>query len=538
MKKIGFVIFFIAGLAAWLHADVKLYERWERTLSGPNDGNPYESVELDALFTLEGASDSVTVTGFYDGDGRYVVRFLPLKPGKWNYTTRSNAPMLDGITGSLRCRPEAAGHGPVRVKGRHGFVYDDSTRYIPFGTTCYSWAQMTPELQKATLNSMRQTAFNKVRMCVMPKSYSPAATAPELMPFMEGAGPADSLTVTTKAGLTYDMTRYNPEFFRNMERAVDGLAAMGVEADLIIFHPYDKGEFGHDALPHEVNKRFARYFSARMAAFPNVWWSMANEYDYVKSKTEAHWLELMDAVDSADPYGHLLSIHGSTATYFPYDSTPRVTHTSIQDEAPVMEHGRAAILRSIFRKPVVLDEVCYEGNLPRRWGRLSGQEMIHRMWCALLGGTFAGHGESLLRHTSEADSIMWLEGVGLQGESWKRIGFMRDIAESMPSEIEPADISRDIVTSTAGPGHYLVYFGTDIADSWAFNLPAKCAGYEKLQPGTQFKVEIIDTWNMTVTPWPEIMEVGPARDYRHTDVKGRTVRLPLTPYILLRITKV
>ncbi|MDE5786664.1 MAG: DUF5605 domain-containing protein, partial [Duncaniella sp.] len=143
-----------------------------------------------------------------------------------------------------------------------------------------------------------------------------------------------------------------------------------------------------------------------------------------------------------------------------------------------------------------------------------------------------------LQHPSDNDTIMWAEGGHQRGESWKRIGFIRDIVESMPEQIEPADITRDIRTSTGGPGHYLIYFGKEMPESWIFNLPAKCANYPKLKPGTRFKVEIIDTWNMTVTEWPETMETGRAIDYRHYDINNRNIRLPLTPYVLLRVTEI
>ena len=83
-----------------------------------------------------------------------------------------------------------------------------------------------------------------------------------------------------------------------------------------------------------------------------------------------------------------------------------LTHTSIQDEAPVEEAGRASILYNVYRKPVVLDEVCYEGNLTSRWGRLSGQEMLHRMWQGLLCGVYVTHGECYKFH-EESDTIFW-----------------------------------------------------------------------------------------------------------------------------------
>ena len=43
---------------------------------------------------------------------------------------------------------------------------------------------------------------------------------------------------------------------------------------------------------------------------------------------------------------------------------PEFTHVSIQDEAPVLSSTASATLRKIYRKPVIGDEVGYEGNLP------------------------------------------------------------------------------------------------------------------------------------------------------------------------------
>lgn len=515
---------------------VDRWGRWEKVLRGPSEGNPFAEVSLSARICRRGSADTLVVRGFYDGGGRYLIRFMPEEPGCYDYTTASNVAALDGRRGSFVCSDRPAGHGPVRPCGRHGFAYADGTPYHPFGTTAYAWVHMTPELQETTLRTFREAAFNKVRMCVMPKSYALCDKEPRLYPFAAGPGPDPASSLTGKSGRTFDLTRFSPEFFHNLEARIDDLADLGIEADLILFHPYDKGQWGFDALPAEVNRAYVEYVVARLASFGNVWWSLANEYDYVKAKTESDWKELIRLVHDCDPHRHPISIHGSTATYFPYE-LPEITHTSIQDEAPVMEPGRAAILHSIYRKPVILDEVCYEGNLPNRWGRLSGQEMLHRIWNGLIGGVYVTHGECIRRHYSEQDTIMWAEGGRLRGESWKRIRFTRDIVEAMPAPLRPADVSRDIRTATGGPGHYLVYFGKELAESWEFNLPAKCSDYEKLRPGTRFRVEIIDTWEMTITEWPEYMETGPVEDYRLYDVKHRRIRLPLAPYILLRITR-
>lgn len=48
-------------------------------------------------------------------------------------------------------------------------------------------------------------------------------------------------------GNEWDFTRFNPEHFRHLEYCIRELCMLGIEADLIIMHPYDRwGGFLHD----------------------------------------------------------------------------------------------------------------------------------------------------------------------------------------------------------------------------------------------------------------------------------------------------
>jgi len=68
------------------HAE--LWGVFEISLPGPADGNPFIDVQLSARFS-DGAQ-TVTVDGFYDGDGIYRVRFVPPRPGRWTWVSQSN----------------------------------------------------------------------------------------------------------------------------------------------------------------------------------------------------------------------------------------------------------------------------------------------------------------------------------------------------------------------------------------------------------------------------------------------------------------
>lgn len=91
------------------------------------------------------------------------------------------------------------------------------------------------------------------------------------------------------------------------------LAEIGVEADLILFHPYDDGRWNFDRMPQDVNLRYLRYVAARVSSFRNVWWSLANEYDFFRHWQPEVWDELTREIVKHDPYSHLCSIHSHTA---------------------------------------------------------------------------------------------------------------------------------------------------------------------------------------------------------------------------------
>lgn len=257
----------------------------------------------------------VPVDGFYDGEGTYRIRFMPDERGEWTYLTSSNAPELDGQRGSFTLIAPAPGnHGPVRVAYRTHFAYADGAPYVPIGTTCYAWTHQGDELERKTLETLRAAPFNKIRMRVFPKSYAYNRNEPVSYSFERNA-----------AGKN-DYGRFNPKSFQHLEQRIRDRAALGIEADLILFHPYDR--WGYANMPREADDRYLRYLVAWLAAYRNVWWSLANEYDLFRTKTMADWDRLFRIVQESDPAGHLRSIHNLGP---PYDhAKPWVTHVSLQ----------------------------------------------------------------------------------------------------------------------------------------------------------------------------------------------------------------
>jgi len=502
-------------------------EQWgqfEISLPGPSHGNPFIDMQLTATFSQ--GDEKHEVTGFYDGNGTYRVRFMPGKTGRWEYVTRSNANELDGKRGYVHVtKPSEANHGPVVVANTYHFKYADGAPYKPIGTTCYAWTSQSEELEAQTVKTLAASPFNKLRMCVFPKWYTWNKTEPRLYAF-EGTAPN-----------RWDYTRFNPAFFQHLEQRIAQLRDLGIEADIIIFHPYDEGHWGFDRMPAEADDRYVRYLISRLASFRNVWWSLANEYDFMKEKHDSDWDRLIRVVHDADPYGHLTSIHNGRDLY--NHTNPSLTHASIQNGSAAEDAGRAVLYRDVYRKPVVFDEIKYEGNIPLRWGNLSAEEMVHRFWECIVAGTYPGHGECLL---DPSDVLWWSKGGVLRGQSPARIAFIRDVLASAPPEgIEPIDKWQ--VANVAGkPGeYYLIYFGAKSPKTWKFQLPRhKRDDVKELAGGTRFRVDVLDTWNMSLKPVDReftIRQPG-EKDYVAVDEERSVIDVPDRPWMALRVSRV
>ena len=460
----------------------------EIAITGPKHGNPFTDVDLSAQFSRE--DQLVQVGGFYDGDGRYLVRFLPPAPGTWAFSTSSNARSLDGLSGSVEVDPSDA-RGPVRVDGLH-FSYADGTPFVPLGTTAYAWTHQDPTLQHQTVESLAKTSFTKLRMALFPKHFLYNANEPDRFVF-------------PRTGDGWDLERFDLEYFRALEQHLEQLAALDIVADLILFHPYDR--WGFSQLGKAADDRYVKYVVRRLSAFPNVWWSLANEYDLLLRKSTEDWDRIGRLVRANDPYGHPISIH-NWVDVWDYASD-WATHCSIQYGDGL--GGQVRTWRRQFGKPVIIDECGYEGDLDQGWGFLTAEELVSRSWAVTMSGGYVTHGET---YYSDDETVFWAKGGRLRGESPARLAFLREVIEASPvSAIDP--LPSDFDAARAGvPGEYeLIYFGAGQPSFRSVTIPK----------GMTAHVDVIDTWNMTVERLPGTHE-GTVR----FDLPGR-------PYCALRL---
>ena len=513
---------------------MRQYEMFELVFNGPVLEDNWAQIDLTAEFSC--GNERKAVRGFYDGDGRYVVRFLPETLGEWRWKVTG---AVNG-EGSANCEP-ALGHGLVRAVDTH-FEYEDGRTFMPFGTTVYALAHQDDALVAQTLESLKAAPFNKVRMCVFPKHYDYNHNEPPFYAFEK------------KADGGWDVNRPCIAFWHRFEKILDRIAAMDIQIDLILFHPYDR--WGFSALSQADNLVYLDYLLRRLAAFPNIWWSLANEYDLcAEHKSLADWEEIEAYVAANDPFHHLLSNHNCMC--FWDFNRPNVTHVCLQTKA------LSEIPRWIgqYRKPLVIDECCYEGDLPHFWGSISGQEMVRRFWRCCASGAYCTHGETFL---SEDDILWWARGGRLKGESPKRIAFLREVMEGLPGPLTPKEGSlltlaqmdeaaveaslpllpeqmrgfvklfsgsirrmgiEDRTAHLAGEHAWEAHCGEEAYLTY-FDL--QCYGEQtvKLPEDKRYRAELIDVWNMT-------------REVIAEDISGETkLKLPGRDNLALLITRI
>ena len=99
-------------------------------------------------------------------------------------------------------------------------------------------------------------------------------------------------------------------------------------------------------------------------------------------------------------------------------------------------------------KPIVMDEVRYEGNISAEWGALSAADETQRFWLFFAKGAHTGHSECILpaAWTSActgtsgyppgecacSPNMWWNHGGALNGGAARKLAFFRTYVDALP----------------------------------------------------------------------------------------------------------
>ncbi|ANY69343.1 hypothetical protein BBD42_24795 [Paenibacillus sp. BIHB 4019] len=449
--------------------------------------NPFKDVNLYGEFW--NGKESKQMRGFHDGGSTWKLRFMPESQGEYRFRLYSDYGNFEGLEGSfVVAAPSPGNHGPIQVTGTH-FSYADGNPFFVMGTTAYAWTYLPEENRLRTLDSFQKYGFNKIRMLVFPK-------------YMRGRGENKEFEISYEPSVfpfegepnSFDFQRFCPGYFQNLEDRIMDLLKLGIEADVILFHPYDC--WGIDAgMQQDDQLLYINYLIARLSAYRNVWWSLANEFDVDKTpegKTcvrmdRKDWDLFGATIKANDPHSHLISIHNIPFGFI-YPNRDWMTHVSYQHPDT---YTLALELKNRYKKPIVNDEYQYEGNIKEEWGNNDSETTVFRHWLSVMAGSYATHGEVIQLNDNEQD-LFWAYGGTLIGKSAPRLKFMKQILETCQFQY----MERDPLNTE---GHHYFTLHRDMKEYLIFcryDLPGKglwCGPFD----GTELEYEAItyDAWN-------------------------------------------
>ena len=377
---------------------------------GPGDA-PARDLAFRATFRHEDSGDSLTIPGFWDGDGQggavgdvFRVRFRPTSPGRWTLVAvESIAEGLDGQHRGdhvLTLPSDRPGGWKVddQSPGRRWYRRDDGTHPYLIGNTHYTFLSGQGPDGPTDRDIAADVAgnakfFSKLRFSLLPDRYPD----PDLKPFFDDRGrPTDDGDFSH---------RPNPSWFHDrVDLAVAEAFRHDLVADLILCGP--DTEDARDTLRAEGNggdpTPWLRYVAARYGAFPNVWFCLCNEFDIKQpSYTTAEIARAGRTLDDALPYGNPVSVHASPRPLWPEafdDLPPWADHLIIQNKLRDLDRAADVIGRTRSRGrpdgiprelPVVNDELSYQG----RGDRHDEGDTIAAVLGTFLGGGYGTTGE-------------------------------------------------------------------------------------------------------------------------------------------------
>eukprot|EP01084_Bolivina_argentea_P070037 127400_1 len=337
-------------------------EKWDQFEisfpNGPQNGNPFMDYIISANFTFINNtknSDNLPfiVDGFYDGNGKYLIRFMPNQIGIWSYKVTSNIISINGKYGSFECIPATSNNlGPIVSTYklidnttqfiRPHFIYFESKKpFYQTGTTAYGITHTSLELQNITMNTVKnlrsKNIFNKIRFLIFPQYYMYSRLKPLYFPYLG-----------SKENNFYNFTQFDVRYWQNLDKMIKTFQSHNMISDVILFSNYSYGFGNFDCIGGTNSSNYnitmdlfyIKYLVSRLASYRLVWYSMANEFDLVNCKNKGKhnkppefpiWDAYFKYLLQIDPYRNPVkqkSIHQSSLMY--NYSQPWTTHFSIQ----------------------------------------------------------------------------------------------------------------------------------------------------------------------------------------------------------------
>ena len=361
----------------YLQSDRQMENPYAQTISPRDSGAPY----LTAVFrgvSGEAAGHRMVLTGFWDGNHVWKVRFAPPRPGVWEYRTVSGDEGLNGKKGTLFARKatpqelqsDPLYHGFIYVaKNGRNFRYADDTPFFWVGDTWWAWADKRIKFQsfKRLADDRSAKGFTVGQMYINQLKFKGASAHPD-----------------------FDFIHQTEDFIRYANKKGIVVCVSGLWGGKVT------------SAAAAENRRWWKYLVSRLQAY-NVVWMVASEYNMNNygGAGLGYWKALGRLVKDQDPYKRITSFHNtppnwrggtqgdsrqwSTAavldqeSWLDYNQT-QLGHGKFRNEMAPVVVANAYAHRPV--KPIVVTEPWYE-FIP---GSAPAMDIRFAFWSSFLSG--------------------------------------------------------------------------------------------------------------------------------------------------------
>ena len=416
------VLILLLSNGAETAAKVGQYHVHDLSLRGST--NHANNFTLDVSATFQGPNgERLTIPGFYDGENTWKVRFSPVAPGQWQYTTRCEAdPGMHARRGAIECIPNANPgiHGGLKVDRDHPhhFIYEDGTRFFLLGFEAdWIWAldMSDPDIPnlKSFIDTVAAHGFSHVVMNAYAHDTSwakgkssPWDYGPPQMFAWEGTNDKP------------DHSRMNLPFWRHYDRVVAYLQERGIIAHIML-RVYNKMvNWPKNASPED--ELYYKYIVARYQAFSNVIWDFSKEAH--NEKDAQYKLAVIKAIKKWDAYHRLVTVHDDNRNYDNGNYNPANGGADFRSDQQHSRWGETILAQRKARSwPVVNIEYGYErgvDKLPTYGVMQDWQEVLRRTYEVICAGGYPNYYYS----NTSWDLIKWQP----QPPGWKRYRILKD----------------------------------------------------------------------------------------------------------------
>ena len=318
--------------------------------------NPFVSVQLQAEFRSP-KHRTLLLPGFYDGEGRMIIRFAPTGEGDWEYRITSNIARWNGGVGKLTATPSENPGFIEPANGHHWRWTGTRLEHLWMGDTMYRAGSINDASFRKIADARGAQKFTHLRAMAISGESFPKPDQPDY------------------------------GWYRKLDERVEYLNSKGICFDAIL--GADEDDLARRFAENDQLRRYVRYMVARYSAF-HVTWQLTQEWEEYRDG-RALLKRMGTQIKELDPYGHPRTTHAVT-TSAPLLSDGWMDHVVYQSS----DDHLGAIEHQLYAVPKVNAEFGYEnsGAGASHAHHVASDEFRRRLWNSFMNGQYPTFGNT------------------------------------------------------------------------------------------------------------------------------------------------